>query len=83
LSKTVKIIKGVSTGFLVSVFFGFFPTFIFAIFIYWLDRYEKEPKILLGAVYSWGAIVAAGMACAINTFFEGAFIVFYRYSNRC
>jgi protease PrsW len=63
-------------GFLVSVFFGFFPTFIFAIFIYWLDRYEKEPKILLGAVYSWGAIVAAGLACAINTFFEGAFIAF-------
>ncbi|HMD89673.1 MAG TPA: PrsW family intramembrane metalloprotease [Anaerolineaceae bacterium] len=63
-------------GFLVSVFFGFFPTFIFAIFIYWLDRYEKEPKILLGAVYCWGAIVAASMACAINTLFEGAFIAF-------
>ncbi len=63
-------------GLLVSIFFGFFPTFIFAIFIYWLDRYEKEPKILLGAVYGWGALVAAGMACAINTLFEGAFIAF-------
>ncbi|MDR3574801.1 MAG: PrsW family intramembrane metalloprotease [Anaerolineaceae bacterium] len=63
-------------GFLFSVFFGFFPTFIFATIIYWLDRYEKEPKILLGAVYCWGAIVAAGIACAINTLFEGAFIAF-------
>jgi len=68
-------------GFARFVFFGFFPTFIFAIIIYWLDRYEKEPKILLGAVYSWGAIVAAGMACGINTLFEGTFIAFTGAQN--
>lgn len=32
--------------------------FFLAGIIYWLDRYEKEPKILLGAVFGWGAIVA-------------------------
>lgn len=54
-------------GFLVSVFFGFIPMFVFAWFVYWLDRYEKEPKILLGGVFVWGAVVAAGVAFVVNT----------------
>jgi protease PrsW len=45
-------------GFVLSVIFGFVPMFFLAAIIYWLDRYEKEPKILLGAVFGWGAIVA-------------------------
>jgi RsiW-degrading membrane proteinase PrsW (M82 family) len=54
-------------GFFASVFFGFVPMFAFAWFVYWLDRYEKEPKILLGVVFVWGAVVAAGVAYVINT----------------
>jgi RsiW-degrading membrane proteinase PrsW (M82 family) len=54
-------------GFLLSLFFGFAPMFFFAWFVYWLDRYEKEPKILLGVVFIWGAVVAAGVAFVINT----------------
>jgi RsiW-degrading membrane proteinase PrsW (M82 family) len=54
-------------GFLVSIFFGFIPMFLFAWFVYWLDQYEKEPKILLGGVFIWGAVVAAGVAFAVNT----------------
>jgi len=50
-----------------SLFFGFVPMFLFASILYWLDRYEKEPKILLGAVFLWGAVVAAGGAFIINT----------------
>ncbi len=45
-------------GFVLSVLFGFLPMFFLAGVIYWLDRYEKEPKLLLGAVFCWGAIVA-------------------------
>ena len=41
--------------------------FLFAGFVYWLDRYEKEPKFLLGGVFIWGAVVAAGAAFLINT----------------
>ncbi len=52
---------------LLSLFFGFVPMFIFAYIIYWLDRYEKEPKLLLGIVFIWGALVAAGGAFIINT----------------
>ncbi len=55
--------------FLVSLFFSFVPVFLMAVFVYWLDRYEKEPLILLGATFFWGAVVAAGAAFVINTVF--------------
>jgi protease PrsW len=56
-------------AFLVALFFAFVPAFIMASFVYWLDRYEKEPLILLGATFFWGAVVAAGGAFVINTIF--------------
>lgn len=40
----------------------------YAIFVNWLNRYEREPKLLVGAVFLWGAIVAAGIAFSINSF---------------
>jgi protease PrsW len=52
---------------LVSIFFGFVPMFLFAGFINWLDRYEKEPKALLGAAFLWGVVIAGGGAYIINT----------------
>jgi len=61
---------------LVSLFFGFVPMFFYAAFIYWLDRYEKEPKALLGAAFLWGVVIAAGGAFIINTVFGiGIYIV--------
>lgn len=50
-----------------AIFFGFAPMFLFAAFINWLDRYEKEPKILLGAVFIWGVVIAGGGAYILNT----------------
>lgn len=50
-----------------SLFFGFVPMFFFACLVYWTDRFEKEPKILLVGVFLWGALVAAGGAFFINT----------------
>jgi RsiW-degrading membrane proteinase PrsW (M82 family) len=52
-----------------ALFFGFVPMFLFAAFVNWLDRYEKEPKILLGAAFVWGMIIAAGGAFILNTAF--------------
>lgn len=46
------------TGFLLSLLCGFVPLLFLAGIIYWLDRYEKEPRALLGGVFGWGAIVA-------------------------
>ncbi len=61
---------------IVSLFFGFVPMFLFAAFVYWLDRYEKEPKLLLGAAFFWGVAIAAGGAFIINTAFGiGIFVV--------
>ncbi len=54
---------------LVALFFAFVPAFFMAGIIYWLDRYEKEPLILLGAAFFWGAIIAAGFAFVLNTVF--------------
>jgi len=54
---------------IVSLFCGFVPMFLFAAFVYWLDRYEKEPKALLGAAFFWGVVIAAGGAFIINTAF--------------
>lgn len=54
-------------GFILSVIFGFLPMLVFAFFVYWLDRYEKEPRHLLGGAFVWGAVVAAGFAFFINT----------------
>jgi protease PrsW len=50
-----------------AIFFGFVPALVFAWFLNWLDRYEKEPKLLLAAVFVWGFVVAAGGAFIINT----------------
>jgi RsiW-degrading membrane proteinase PrsW (M82 family) len=55
------------TGILFSIFFGFAPMLLFASLVFWTDRYEKEPLLLLGLVFLWGAIVAAGGAFVINT----------------
>jgi RsiW-degrading membrane proteinase PrsW (M82 family) len=33
----------------------------------WLDRYEKEPKLLLGAAFVWGVVIAGGGAYILNT----------------
>jgi len=54
-------------GFLLSVIVGVIPMLLFAYVVYWVDRYEKEPLRLLGGVFLWGAIIAAGAAFIINT----------------
>jgi protease PrsW len=61
---------------LASLFFGFVPMFLFAGFIYWLDRFEKEPRLLLGAVFFWGAVIASGAAFLLNTLFGAGVYLF-------
>jgi RsiW-degrading membrane proteinase PrsW (M82 family) len=50
-----------------AFFLSFIPALIYVMMVYWLDRYEKEPKILVGGVFLWGAIIAAGAAYVLNT----------------
>jgi len=54
-------------GLIVSILAGFIPMLLYAWFLYFLDRYEKEPIKMLFGVFSWGAIIAAGTAYFINS----------------
>ena len=63
-------------AFLVSLFCGFVPMFLYAAFVYWVDRYEKEPMALLGAAFFWGVVIAAGGAFIVNTMFGVGIYIF-------
>jgi RsiW-degrading membrane proteinase PrsW (M82 family) len=43
----------------VAILGALIPTVIYVLFVWWLDRYEKEPLRLLVAAFLWGAIPAA------------------------
>jgi len=61
---------------IVSGFIGFATALLFAYMLYWLDRYEKEPILLLGGVFIWGLVIAAGSAFIINTILGlGIFVI--------
>jgi len=63
-------------GLLASIGISFGVSFLFAYFLFWLDLYEKEPLLLLGGVFFWGVIVAAGGAFLINTIIGlGVFVI--------
>lgn len=59
-------------AFPLAVLLSFVPAFLCAAFLYWVDRYEKEPKLLLGLVFFWGAVVAAAGALVSQLILEGA-----------
>lgn len=54
---------------LVSFLLSFLPAFFYASFMYWLDRYEKEPRLLLGGVFLWGAVFAMVAALVAEVVF--------------
>ncbi len=59
-------------GFLLTLLLSFVPAFACAALVYWLDRYEKEPRLLLGAVFFWGAVVAVIGAVIAQLILAGA-----------
>ncbi len=46
----------------VSVVMGLVPMLIYAMFLWWLDRWEKEPLHLLAAAFLWGFVPSAILA---------------------
>ena len=67
-----------STGtvFLLSIIAATIPTTIYAVVLYWIDRYEKEPIWLLAAAFLWGAIPSIILAFIVNTIFSLPFYYF-------
>ena len=60
----------VGTGLLIVALAGVVPALIYVGALYWVDRYEKEPKRLLAAAFVWGAIPAVALALAVEVFFR-------------
>ena len=59
----------ITSAITVAILVSFGASFLFARFLLWFDRYEKEPFWLVLGVFLWGAIVAAGGAFLINSIF--------------
>lgn len=59
-------------GLVLAVFLSFVPALLCAAVVYWIDHFEKEPRVLLGAVFGWGAVVATLGAIVSQLFLEGA-----------
>lgn len=53
----------------VSILLSFGFALLYASILYWMDRYEKEPKKLLFGAFFWGAVIAAFVAMILNTIF--------------
>jgi RsiW-degrading membrane proteinase PrsW (M82 family) len=51
---------------LVAILAAAFPTAIYSLVIWWLDRYEKEPLWLLAVAFLWGSLPAIGVALAFE-----------------
>lgn len=58
---------------LAAIPMAFIPAFFFSWFLYWLDRYEKEPRWLLLMTFFWGGFVAIIGTLIIATIFEIGF----------
>ena len=63
-----------------SLAFGIVPMAVFSVVLTRFDRYEKEPFILLFAVFIWGFLFASLAAIVLNTFFGVG--IFYLTGNQ-
>jgi RsiW-degrading membrane proteinase PrsW (M82 family) len=68
------------TGYSLSLLAGFLPMLLYAWFLYYLDRFEREPFKLVAGMFLWGALIAASGAFLINTI-SGVGILFLTRSN--
>ena len=65
---------GLSTGFvpfLTGLLVAILPVPVYVMMALWIDRFEQEPKWLLGVAFLWGAMGAIGIAIIINSIGAG------------
>ncbi|GAB4568765.1 MAG: PrsW family intramembrane metalloprotease [Anaerolineales bacterium] len=58
---------------LAAIPMAFIPAFFFSWFLYWLDRYEKEPRWLLLLTFFWGGFFAIIGTLIVASIFEIGF----------
>jgi RsiW-degrading membrane proteinase PrsW (M82 family) len=54
----------------VAVLGALIPTVFYVLFVWWLDRYEKEPLWLLTVAFLWGAVPAAIFSVLFELLFD-------------
>lgn len=59
----------------VILLYSYLPAIFLALFFWWMDRFEREPIILIVIAFLWGAIGAGMISGFVNTFFQVAFLV--------
>lgn len=55
-----------ANGLVISLLVAILPTTLYALFFWWLDRYEKEPLKLLAAAFVWGAVPAVFLSLVLE-----------------
>ena len=58
-------------GILVSLVVGILPMVVYAMILWWFDRYEKEPIPLLIAAFLWGAVPSIIFSLIAQLLFHG------------
>lgn len=60
---------------ILAIVFAIVPMVIYPMFIYWMDRYEKEPIGLLAGAFLWGFVPAAILSFIVQIVLEFPLIV--------
>jgi RsiW-degrading membrane proteinase PrsW (M82 family) len=58
----------------IAIIGGLLPTLVYVSFIWWLDRYEKEPAWLLILAFLWGAIPAALLSVVVEVILDAGIL---------
>jgi RsiW-degrading membrane proteinase PrsW (M82 family) len=54
----------------VAILGALIPTLFYVLFIWWLDRFEKEPLWMLSIAFVWGAVPAAILSVVFEILFD-------------
>ncbi len=49
---------------------SFIPAILFSAMVFWLDQYEREPKLLLIGIFLWGAVISVTQTLLVSSLFQ-------------
>lgn len=55
---------------LIILFLSFIPMLIYAVVLWWLDRFEREPLYLLALAFLWGAVPSIILSVILEVIFD-------------
>lgn len=57
-------------GLILAILAGIVPMMLYALVLWWFDRYEAEPLPLLGVTFLWGALPSIILAMVVEILFD-------------